>query len=63
MKSVGVKQLKSRFSEYLRLVRQGETVLVTDRDEVVTELRPARRQARTADSLDDILDALVSAVS
>ena len=40
MKSVGVKQLKSRLSEYLRLVQSGETVLVTDRDEVVAELRP-----------------------
>jgi antitoxin (DNA-binding transcriptional repressor) of toxin-antitoxin stability system len=58
MKSVGVKQLKSRLSEYLRLVRSGETVLVTDRDEVVAELRPARRQAGTADSLDEIFDAL-----
>jgi antitoxin (DNA-binding transcriptional repressor) of toxin-antitoxin stability system len=60
MKSVGVKQLKSRLSEYLRLVRSGETVFVTDRDEVVAELRPARRQANsTADSLDGLLDSLV----
>jgi antitoxin (DNA-binding transcriptional repressor) of toxin-antitoxin stability system len=58
MKSVGVKQLKSRLSEYLRLVRGGETVLVTDRDEVVAELRPTRRQSSTADSLDELLDAL-----
>jgi antitoxin (DNA-binding transcriptional repressor) of toxin-antitoxin stability system len=58
MKSVGVKQLKSRLSEYLRLVRSGETVLVTDRDEVVAELRPARRQASIADSLDGLLDVL-----
>jgi antitoxin (DNA-binding transcriptional repressor) of toxin-antitoxin stability system len=58
MKSVGVKQLKSRLSEYLRLVRSGETVLVTDRDEVIAELRPARRQAPSVDSLDEILDSL-----
>jgi antitoxin (DNA-binding transcriptional repressor) of toxin-antitoxin stability system len=55
---VGVKQLKSRLSEYLRLVRNGETVLVTDRDEVVAELRPTRRQPSTADSLDALLDSL-----
>lgn len=42
MKAVGVKQLKARLSEYLRAVRAGETILVTDRDEVVAELRPAR---------------------
>src|SRR6201988_4765549 len=58
MKSVGVKQLKSRLSEYLRLVRSGETVLVTDRDEVVAELRPTRKQPGAADSLDEILDSL-----
>jgi antitoxin (DNA-binding transcriptional repressor) of toxin-antitoxin stability system len=55
---VGVEQLKSRLSEYLRLVRSGETVLVTDRDEVVAELRPTRRQPSTADSLDELLDSL-----
>lgn len=58
MKSVGVKQLKSRLSEYLRLVKHGEVVLVTDRDEVVAELRPARRLAPAADSLEEVLDAL-----
>lgn len=58
MKSVGVKQLKTKLSEYLRLVRSGETVLVTDRDEVVAELRPARKRPGTADSLDELLDSL-----
>ena len=58
MKSVGVKQLKSRLSEYLRIVRGGEIVLVTDRDEVVAELRPARRQPAGADSLEELLDSL-----
>jgi len=58
MKSVGVKQLKARLSEYLRAVRGGETVLVTDRDEVVAELRPARRQPATLDSLEEILDSM-----
>lgn len=39
MKTVGVRELKNRLSEYLRLVRRGERVLVTDRGEVVAELR------------------------
>ena len=39
-------------------MRNGETVLVTDRDEVVAELRPARRQSSIAESLDELLDAL-----
>jgi len=58
VKSVGVKQLKSSLSEYLRLVRSGEIVLVTDRDEVVAELRAARRQFCAANSLDEVLDSL-----
>ncbi len=58
MKSVGIKQLKTRLSEYLRQVRGGETVLVTDRDEVVAELRPARRAARGPDTLEELLDSL-----
>ena len=40
MKSVGLKVLKNRLSEYVRLAAAGETVLVTDRDRVVAELVP-----------------------
>ena len=40
MKSVGVRELKNRLSEYLREVRSGEAVLVTDRGDVVAELVP-----------------------
>ena len=58
MKAVGVKQLKSRLSEYLRIVRGGETILVTDRDEVVAELRPARRQTLPKHTLEATLDSL-----
>jgi antitoxin (DNA-binding transcriptional repressor) of toxin-antitoxin stability system len=44
MKAVGVRELKDRLSEYLRLVRGGEEILVTDRGVVVAELRrPAPR--------------------
>lgn len=46
MKAVGVRELKNRLSEYLRLVRAGEEILVTDRGEVVAELRqPSPRAA------------------
>jgi antitoxin (DNA-binding transcriptional repressor) of toxin-antitoxin stability system len=40
MKSVGIRDLKNRLSEYLRRVRLGESVLVTDRGQVVAELSP-----------------------
>jgi antitoxin (DNA-binding transcriptional repressor) of toxin-antitoxin stability system len=39
VKSVGVKDLKNRLSEYLREVRHGARVLVTDRNVVVAEMR------------------------
>ena len=41
MKTVGVRELKNRLSEYIRQVRSGESVLVTDRGEVVAELTPS----------------------
>lgn len=37
---MGIRELKNRLSEYLRQVRNGERVLVTDRGEAVAELRP-----------------------
>jgi antitoxin (DNA-binding transcriptional repressor) of toxin-antitoxin stability system len=61
MKAVGIKQLKARLSEYLRLVKAGETILVTERDEVVGELRPARRQRRAGEDREEILQALAEA--
>ena len=42
MRSVGVKVLNSKLSEYVRIAASGETVLVTDRDKVVAELGPLR---------------------
>jgi antitoxin (DNA-binding transcriptional repressor) of toxin-antitoxin stability system len=42
MRAVGLKVLKNKLSEYVRLAREGETVLVTDRDRVVAELGPPR---------------------
>ncbi|HME68683.1 MAG TPA: type II toxin-antitoxin system prevent-host-death family antitoxin [Myxococcota bacterium] len=39
MKAVAVKELKNRLSAYLRDVKNGEVVLVTDRGVVVAELR------------------------
>jgi prevent-host-death family protein len=40
MKRVGLRELKNRLSEYVRDVRSGESMLVTDRGEVVAELIP-----------------------
>ena len=42
MRAVGIKALKNKLSEYVRLASSGETVLVTDREKVVAELVPPR---------------------
>ena len=39
MTTVGIRELKSRLSFYVRRVRRGGVVRVTDRGEVVAELR------------------------
>jgi antitoxin (DNA-binding transcriptional repressor) of toxin-antitoxin stability system len=53
MRAVGLKVLKNKLSEYVRLAASGETVLVTDRDRVVAELVPPRegRSALLSDAL------------
>ena len=54
MRSVGLKILKNRLSEFVRLAAAGETVLVTDRDRVVAELVPPQ-PGREAISDDQVL--------
>lgn len=65
MKVVGLKILKNRLAEYVRLAASGETVLVTDRDRVVAELVPpaAGRSPWLADALlaQAVRDGLVTA--
>src|SRR4029077_15423349 len=58
MRSVGIKLLKNKLSEYVRLAASGETVLVTDRDHVVAELGPPApdRSPLVSDAL--LLDAV-----
>jgi prevent-host-death family protein len=39
---VGTRELRNKFSEYLRRVKKGETIIVTERGKVVAQLGPAR---------------------
>ena len=48
MISVGIRDLKNRLSAYLRMVRQGEEVLITDRGEAIAELRQPLRLPEAA---------------
>lgn len=47
MITVGLRELKNRLAEYVREARSGESVLVTDRGEVVAELVPAGQTTGT----------------
>ena len=40
MRTAGVREVKDRLSEFLRMVKNGEQVLITDRGEVVAMLGP-----------------------
>ncbi len=40
IRSVGVKELKDNLSAFLRGVKEGEIVLVTERSTVIAEIRP-----------------------
>lgn len=42
MKQVRIAELKSRLSEYIRAVRNGETIAVLDRDTPVARIVPIR---------------------
>lgn len=72
MTSVGVRELRQRASELLRLVEAGETIQVTDRGRPVAVLAPLPDRGRleqlratgdvtvAASSLDDLADPLVT---
>ena len=53
---VGVRELKPRLGAYLQRVRQGQTVVVTDRGEPIAELRPLEA-ATDADAILASLEA------
>jgi antitoxin (DNA-binding transcriptional repressor) of toxin-antitoxin stability system len=49
MRTVGIRALQNSLSEYIRRIRAGETVLVTDRGEIVGELSAPAAPAAHAD--------------
>lgn len=48
MESVSVRELRDRLSQYLRAVRQGESVVVTVRGKPVARLVPASPRGKAA---------------
>ena len=45
MRTVGLKTLKNKLSEYVRLAAAGETIQITNRDHVVAEIVPHRPES------------------
>ena len=61
MRAVGIREIKDKLSKYLGYVRQGETVLVTDRGKVVAQLAPPPVYAPSTRSDDEALARLAAA--
>ena len=55
---VGSRELKTRLGTYLRRVRRGATLVITDRDEPVAELRPVPHGASPEEAGLAALEAL-----
>ena len=56
MPKVGLRQLKNRLSHYVRQVRAGREIQVTDRGEVVAELVPPRGAGRAVTGREGLAD-------
>lgn len=61
MRAAGVREIKNKLSEYLRIVAEGETVLVTDHGRVVAQLAPPPAHTPPALSEDEALERLAAA--
>jgi antitoxin (DNA-binding transcriptional repressor) of toxin-antitoxin stability system len=61
IKTVGIKELKNKLSAYLREVRRGARVLVSDRNRVVAELHEPRAGYAADDAIDPTLAEWIDA--
>lgn len=57
MISVGVKELKAKLSSYMRLVRKGEEVIVTDHGREVALVIPISKERQVIKSLGALIAA------
>jgi len=57
-KTVGARELKTRLGKYLRAVRGGTTIVVTERGEPVAEMRPIGASPDSVEARRDRLAAL-----
>ncbi len=45
--TIGVRELKTHLSEYLRRVRNGQTIIITDHGKTVAQIIPAEQSIET----------------
>ncbi len=60
MKTAGIKDLKNRLSYYLREVKKGEKILVTDRDQVIATILPVKRGEEDSELLSLVKEGFAS---
>ncbi len=61
IKTVNIRLLKDKLSAYLRQVRHGDVVLVSDRGTVIAEIRQPTMHGAAVDASQDRLQRLVDA--
>jgi prevent-host-death family protein len=60
MRKVGSRELKNRLGRYLRMVKRGETLLITDRNRPVAQLVSTETLSRGPASLEETLQKLAA---
>jgi len=58
MKTVGTRELKNRLSQYIRLVRKGETITVTARGKPVVNISPHTTKGDKSNRTENLLRRL-----
>ena len=58
MRRVGSREFKNRLGKYLRAVREGQTLVITDRGKAVAQVGPAANKESTAGIIEDRLKEL-----
>jgi prevent-host-death family protein len=58
MRKIGSREFKNRMGRYLRAVRKGQTLIITDRGKVVAKVAPADQTDATESILDEGLNKL-----
>jgi prevent-host-death family protein len=61
MKKVGSRELKNRLGAYLKRVRRGERLIITDRGEPVAQLTPVEPAPPARKTAEEILRELAAA--